>query len=269
MMSLLRSAALVLLTAAFASAHMYSETVEDNAFAPGGNCSETNPCQGRHFCMHGKCLPCKPGQFSALFRCLDCPFGTFLFSNESSCRVCPVGTWSLGGAMGCRDCPQSTFAPEDGSVTCLDCPAGTWSPRASASCTPCPAGTYSLGFLRVDRGKGCEPCASGTFSRDGASSCDSCPEGKFSTEGQSACSDEAEPLRPLTVTHVRLIPVGMPMWQIFMLALTNVWFSIIVLAGFCLYRNWIITNRFAVATVPDEIGEIRQSPGGGDVGSKV
>lgn len=260
-----------LLLAACVSAHTYGlddgEPLTGDAFVPGGNCSELDQCAGKQFCMNGKCRPCKPGQYRGMYHCLDCSAGNFILPNESSCSMCPAGSWSLQGATACLECPESTYAPNEGTTECLDCPAGTWAPRGSPACTTCPAGTYSQGPFRIDRGMRCEPCLPGTFSEEGASFCDFCPEGKVSAGGQSACIDPVDPVRPLVETHERVLPVDIPMWQVFMFALINVWISLTVLAGVCLHRQ--LADRLAALMAPDEIGAIGQCPGDGDVRSKV
>lgn len=304
------TSALALLAAASAqSARTYEEPVAENGFAPGGNCSDFDPCLGKQFCMYGKCWPCHPGQYAGRYQCLDCPSGSFILPNETSCTRCPAGTWSLGGGTECLDCPESTFAWQEGSGVCRDCPAGTWAPTRSTSCRPCPPGTYSQGPFRVDRGKGCEPCPSGTYSGEEAGmcldceagtwatpgsaacspcppgtyspgssradsypACKPCPPGTFSEErasscapcigDQSACSDNVDPARPQAAAHQQLIPADMPLWQVYLLALANVWVSVAILVSFCLFRY--MKDRSAADTEALLEGEKGTACGGSD-----
>jgi len=112
-------------------------------------------CKPGYFCPFNSTteIPCPLGTYNPIEGqrvCVDCPMGTYSFSNETTrtaCAQCPRGSYTLTAATQridqCLKCPPgySCAAPD---ALPIPCPVGTYNPYESrAECDTCPLGTYS------------------------------------------------------------------------------------------------------------------------------
>ena len=103
------------------------------------------PCPKNYYrynLLDSSCTPCPLNYYSnpGSSECtrLECPYGTFVNTNDQTCTPCSPGKYSDSHtATFCEGCPRNTYAPVSGMSACLPCPTLSYSWLGQSQCTAC------------------------------------------------------------------------------------------------------------------------------------
>ena len=195
-----------------------SPPTENCNCGPGFVCNDSRcvPCsRGSYWASYsegsnfGFCLTCYPGTFSTQegsTQCKQCPAGTIVSSDRTSCSSCPAPSYTLNN-VNCIT-PEPSRPPSDPcsrckpgficeNSRCIPCSKGySWSARSqygTSVCNFCLPGTFSDEEGLTE----CKKCPPGTKAAGPYSQfCTSCPEPSYTLDGITCITPE--PTRPPT-----------------------------------------------------------------------